>query len=56
MGSYSNKTLKILRNLGIELGFKQIMTKDKRMKKINNTSLEIARKHITSLRLFNINY
>lgn len=43
-GSYSNKTLKILRNLGIELGFKQIMTKDKRMKKINNTSLEIARK------------
>ena len=45
-GSYSPKTLKILKNLGIKLGFKQIMTieKDKGMKKINNSLLEIARK------------
>tara|TARA_B110000967_G_scaffold104658_1_gene107343 strand:+ start:4203 stop:5147 length:945 start_codon:yes stop_codon:yes gene_type:complete len=45
-GSYSAKTLAILKNLGIRLGFKQIMTieKDKGMKKINNSPLEIARK------------
>ncbi|MDC0240716.1 polysaccharide deacetylase family protein [Candidatus Pelagibacter sp.] len=45
-GSYSSKTLEILKNLGIELGFKQIMTieKNKGMKKINNSPLEIARK------------
>ena len=45
-GSYSSKTLEILKNLGIELGFKQIMTieKNKGMKKVNNSPLEIARK------------
>ena len=34
-----------LNNLGIKLGFKQIMTvePEKGMKKINNSSLEIAR-------------
>ena len=38
-------TLKILKELGIELGFKQIMTieQEKGMKKINNSFLEIAR-------------
>lgn len=45
-GSYTTGTLKILNKLGIKLGFKQIMTieKDKGMKKINNSPLEIARK------------
>ena len=44
-GSYNEDTLKILNDLGVELGFKQIMTiePEKGMKKINNSSLEIAR-------------
>ena len=44
-GSYNNDTLQILKELGIELGFKQIMTvePEKGMKKINNSFLEIAR-------------
>tara|TARA_B110000483_G_C18175834_1_gene535048 strand:- start:806 stop:1735 length:930 start_codon:yes stop_codon:yes gene_type:complete len=44
-GSYNNDTLEILKELGIELGFKQIMTiePEKSMKKINNSFLEIAR-------------
>ena len=44
-GSYNNDTLNILKELGIELGFKQIMTvePEKGMKKINNSFLEIAR-------------
>jgi len=44
-GSYNNHTLEILKKLGIELGFKQIMTiePEKGMKKINNSFLEIAR-------------
>ena len=44
-GSYNNHTLEILKELGIELGFKQIMTTEleKGMKKINNSFLEIAR-------------
>jgi len=44
-GSYNEDTLQILKKLGIELGFKQIMTieKEKGMKKINNSILEIAR-------------
>ena len=44
-GSYNNDTLKILKELGIEIGFKQIMTieKNKGMKKVNNSFLEIAR-------------
>ena len=44
-GSYNKDTLKILSKLGIELGFKQIMAieKDKGMKAVNNSPLEIAR-------------
>ena len=44
-GSYDQNTLKILKELGVELGFKQIMTiePEKDMKKINNSFLEIAR-------------
>ena len=44
-GSYNQDTLKILSDLGIEIGFKQIMTieKEKGMKKINNSYLELAR-------------
>ncbi len=44
-GSYNSNTLEILKKLGIELGFKQIMTIEpgKGMKKINNSFLEIAR-------------
>ena len=44
-GSYNNDTLEILKELGVELGFKQIMTieKEKGMKKLNNSFLEIAR-------------
>ena len=44
-GSYNRDTLQILKELGIELGFKQIMTiePEKGMKKVNNSFLEIAR-------------
>ncbi len=44
-GSYNDDTLNILENLGIELGFKQIMQIEpqKGMKNINNSHLEIAR-------------
>ncbi len=44
-GSYNKDTLKILKKLGIKIGFKQIMTleSEKGMKKINNSFLEIAR-------------
>ncbi len=44
-GSYNNDTCEILKELGVELGFKQIMTiePEKGMKKINNSFLEIAR-------------
>ena len=44
-GSYNDDTLKILQELKIELGFKQIMTieLEKGMKKINNSFLEIGR-------------
>ena len=46
-GSYNNDTLTILKKLGIELGFKNSITLDseKGMKKINNSSLEIARQN-----------
>ena len=57
-GSYNQNTLKILSNMGIELGFKQIMTieKEKGMKKINNSSLEIARNdHISIMNIINSN-
>ena len=44
-GSYNNSTLNILKELGVELGFKNVMDIEieKNMKKINNSSLEIAR-------------
>ena len=46
-GSYNEDTLQILKELGIELGFKNLMTieKEKKMKKLNNSSLEIAREN-----------
>ena len=46
-GSYNADTLEILKELGIELGFKQIMTiePEKGMKKVNNSFLEIARQN-----------
>lgn len=46
-GSYNEDTLKILKELKIELGFKQIMKlePEKGMKKINNSHLEIARQN-----------
>ena len=44
-GSYNEDTLEILKELGIELGFKPIMKieKERGMKKINNSLLEVAR-------------
>ncbi len=42
-GSYNEDTFKILKKLGIEIGFKQIMTLDKNMKRVNNSKYEIAR-------------
>ena len=44
-GSYNQDTLDILVELGIEVGFKNLMVieKEKNMKNINNSSLEIAR-------------
>ena len=59
---YQNPTLRhsaatsVLKNLGIELGFKQIMTvePEKNMKKINNSSLEIAREdHAEIIKMMN---
>ena len=55
-GSYNNDTLKILKELGIELGFKEIMKiePEKGMKKINNSNLEIARQdHSEIMKLMN---
>jgi peptidoglycan/xylan/chitin deacetylase (PgdA/CDA1 family) len=50
-GSYNLDTLEILKNLGIELGFKQIMAiePEKGMKKINNSRLEIARENHSAI-------
>ena len=50
-GSYNKDTLEILKTLGIELGFKPIMTvePEKGMKKINNSFLEIARQNHTEI-------
>ena len=44
-GSYNDSTLNILKKLGVELGFKNVMhiEIEKNMKKINNSFLEIAR-------------
>ena len=50
-GSYNLDTLDILKKLGIELGFKNLMTveTEKGMKKINNSPLEIARQNHSDL-------
>ena len=50
-GSYNKDTIKILTDLGIELGFKQIITiePEKEMKSINNSFLEIARQDHTDI-------
>ncbi len=42
-GSYNEETLRILKDLGVDLGFKNIMKIEKGMKTINNSNLEIAR-------------
>ena len=44
-GSYNDNSLNILKKLGIKLAFKDSMLieKEKKMKKINNSNLEIAR-------------
>ena len=55
-GSYNDDTLEILKNLGIKLGFKQIMKMElnKGMKKINNSSREIARQdHVEIIKMMN---
>ncbi len=55
-GSYNDDTLKILQELKIELGFKPIMSiePEKNMKKINNSSLEIARQdHSKIIKMMN---
>ncbi|MBO6960203.1 MAG: polysaccharide deacetylase family protein [Prochlorococcus marinus CUG1438] len=46
-GSYNGDTLMILKELGIKLGFKQIMEieKERGMSKVNNSPLEIARQN-----------
>ena len=50
-GSYNDDTLEILKDLGVELGFKHLMTvePEKGMKKINNSFLEIAREDHTNI-------
>ena len=44
-GSYNNDTLNILKELGIDLGFRQMMATEpkKGINKVNNSLLEIAR-------------
>ena len=51
MGSYNQDTLKILEGLGVELGFKQIMSIEsaRNMETINNSFLEIAREDHSSI-------
>ena len=55
-GSYNKDTVKILTDLGIKLGFKEVMTiePEKGMTKINNSFLEIARKeHADIIKIMN---
>ncbi len=52
-GSYNKDTLKILKDMGIGIGFKQVMKiePEKGMSKINNSNLEIAREdHINIIK------
>jgi len=52
-GSYNSNTLKILENLGIEIGFKHLMLNEN-IKKINNSKYEIARQdHKEVMRMMN---
>ena len=55
-GSYNKNTLSILKKIGVEMGFKQIMKFEKKrgMIKINNSKLEIARQdHSEIMRILN---
>ena len=57
-GSYNDETLKILNSMNIKIGFKSIMKieKNKNMKKINNSCLEIAREdHMNIINRMNKN-
>ena len=51
-GNYNNETIKVLKKMNIELGFKQVMLieKDRNMKKINNSQFEIARQDISNIK------
>jgi len=56
-GSYDKNTLKILKKLGIELGFRDLMSIDpeKGMNKVNNSFVEIAREnHATIYKKMNL--
>ena len=55
-GSYNSDTLKILKEMKIEIGFKQIMKieKGRGMDKINNSNFEVARQdHAEIMRVLN---
>tara|TARA_B100000575_G_C23087088_1_gene626537 strand:- start:143 stop:1075 length:933 start_codon:yes stop_codon:yes gene_type:complete len=55
-GSYNSDTLKILKEMKIEIGFKQIMKieKGRGMEKINNSNFEVARQdHAEIMRVLN---
>ena len=50
-GSYNSSTLQILKGMDVKLGFKQMMKVDKNrgMKRINSSHLEIAREDHTTI-------
>ena len=50
-GSYNSGTLQILKGMDVKLGFKQMMKVDKNrgMKRINSSHLEIAREDHTTI-------
>ena len=48
-GSYNNSTLSILKNLGLDIGFRSTTIIDMNMKKINNSKFEIAREDHTNI-------
>jgi peptidoglycan/xylan/chitin deacetylase (PgdA/CDA1 family) len=53
-GNYNNDTLKVLKNLNIQIGFRSSFHIDRNMKKINNSPLEIARQdHSIIVKLMN---
>jgi peptidoglycan/xylan/chitin deacetylase (PgdA/CDA1 family) len=54
-GSYNNSTLRILKNLGLDIGFRSTTVVDMNMKKINNSKFEIAREdHINILKCISL--